>query len=174
MSVREFQSDILDLLAHRREQQKAMINDLRSLQQLYDANVFKRWYNSTDVKGHRLIHELVSRQLDEVLDYALTVSLLDIEARRNNDGLTALQLAEKRGYQEIKNILIRHNASTTAERVDPHEWSLDHDREAELNIVWMDLEMTALEEPEILECAVIITNKNLVILDSRKCIIFSI
>lgn len=173
MSMREFQSNILELLKYRREQ-KTMITDLRVLQQMYDVNIFKRWYNSTDVKGHRLIHELVSQQLDEVLDYALNASLLDIEARRDNDGLTALQLAEKRGYQEIKDILIKHNASTTAERVDPHEWSLDHDREAELNIVWMDLEMTALEEPEILECAIIITDKNLVMLASRKCIIFSI
>ena len=141
--MREFQLDVLDLLSRRRSEQDKIIAGLAQLKEVYDASFFKRWYNSTDSKGHRLIHELVARRLDAALDYALNASMLDIEARRDCDGLTALQLAEKRKYQEMRDILIKHRASADAEMVDAHEWKLDHDREAELNIVWMDLECFA-------------------------------
>jgi oligoribonuclease (3'-5' exoribonuclease) len=47
-------------------------------------------------------------------------------------------------------------------------WLSDDDKGKALNIVWMDLEMTSIENPEILECAVIITDKNLVELEKSK------
>ena len=37
-----------------------------------------------------------------------------------------------------------------------------------MNIVWIDLEMTSIENPEILECAVIITDKDLRELERGK------
>jgi hypothetical protein len=51
---------------------------------------------------------------------------------------------------------------------DVGAWLSDDDKGKALNIVWMDLEMTSIENPEILECAVIITDKNLVELEKSK------
>lgn len=35
-------------------------------------------------------------------------------------------------------------------------------RERMQNMIWLDLELTELEDPEVLECTVIVTDKDLV------------
>ncbi len=48
-----------------------------------------------------------------------------------------------------------------AQMADVARWSANADKEKDSNIVWLDLEMTSLKDPEILECAIIITDKDL-------------
>ncbi len=57
--------------------------------------------------------------------------------------------------------LLEELDSIEAQMADVARWSANADKEKARNIVWLDLEMTSLEDPEILECAVIITDKNL-------------
>lgn len=57
--------------------------------------------------------------------------------------------------------LLEELDSIEAQMADVARWSANADKEKARNIVWLDLEMTSLEDPEILECAVIITDKDL-------------
>jgi len=44
----------------------------------------------------------------------------------------------------------------------------DQGQQHPMNIVWLDLEMTSLEHPQIIECGVIITDKDLRELERRR------
>jgi len=57
--------------------------------------------------------------------------------------------------------LLKELGTIEAQMADVARWSANADKEKSTNIVWLDLEMTSLEDPEILECAVIITDKDL-------------
>jgi hypothetical protein len=64
--------------------------------------------------------------------------------------------------------LLQELGATETMTEDVSKWSPDEDRERAMNIVWVDLEMTSIENPQILECAVIITDKDLKELERGK------
>jgi hypothetical protein len=87
--------------------------------------------------------------------------------RRGSDGLTPLQLALENDNSEISDVLEELGA-IDIQTEDVSTWLSDDDKKKTMNIVWMDLEMTSLEDPDIMECAVIITDKDLHELDKGK------
>ncbi|CAF4822920.1 unnamed protein product, partial [Rotaria magnacalcarata] len=52
-----------------------------------------KWRNVSNDTKNSLVHELVERNLHEVIYHAITVLKLDINVRRGSDGLTPLQIA---------------------------------------------------------------------------------
>ncbi len=119
-----------------------------------------KWRNMSKQKNS-LLHELVDRELAEVIRHVVQVHKFDINVRRDTDGKTPLQLAQASvDGMDVVEVLKELGAKDILTE-DVRTWLSDDDKENAMNIVWVDLEMTSIEEPEILECAVIITDKDL-------------
>jgi hypothetical protein len=97
--------------------------------------------------------------LPDVVDYVIKNYDFDINIRRESDGSTPFQLAFDNQNSKMCDFLKGLGADETLD--DGLKWPPEKYKEYAMNIVWLDLEMTSLENPEILECAVIITDKNL-------------
>ena len=164
------QDDLLKVLAYGRTRQDKIIERLDNLLLDHGRVTLRKWYNSTDATGNSLLHELVQRDLDDVLAHVLREDKWDcnLYARRSSDRLTPYELAEELRRTSICELLKTHDADRPPQDEAAHSLT-DEEKENMMNIIWMDLEMTSLEEPEILECAVIITDKNLVELARGKC-----
>ena len=122
-------------------------------------SVIERWQNSQN-KNNSLLHELVEKQLLAVIEHIVRKHRLNINIRRTSDGLTPLQLASSKHDSQMCKKLKELGAEEVLVE-DVSKWNLNGDGKKGVNIVWIDLEMTSLEDPEILECAMIITDKDL-------------
>ncbi|CAF3151772.1 unnamed protein product [Rotaria sp. Silwood2] len=163
MAMDQFNRELLKLLSLGNDNQNSIIRRLDDLAKQFGTIMLGKWRNLSNNKNS-LLHELVERKLDDVLHYAMGKYELDINVRRGSDGLTPFQLASVNNDQTMCNLLKQLGANAI-QTEDVSKWSPDADREKSMNIVWIDLEMTSIEEPEILECAVIITDKDLQVLD---------
>ena len=166
MSLGELQSEMVKIFHAGRTDQGAIIQRLEKLYSDYGSKMIQKWRNMAN-KKNSLLHEFVERDMDDVIRYLLTEKQFDVNVKRESDDLTPLQLAMKNRNTSISNIL-REFGAENVETVDVRKWSSNEEKRQESNIVWMDLEMTSIEEPEILECAVIITDKDLVELERGK------
>lgn len=158
--MEKLQKALLEILSLGPQSQKSIIKQLENLVQQYGTLDIGRWRNLSDNSKNTLLHELVYRGLYEVLHYVLEKSQFDVNVRRGKDGLTPLQLAESLKDRKMCELLKKYGANEISTE-DVSKWLSDDDREQSMNIVWIDLEMTSIEDPHILECAVIITDKNL-------------
>ncbi len=159
MSMNQLQSELLKVLLLDQTNQKSMIKRLDDLYRNYGAINIRKWRNIPNNKN-TLLHELVEKELPEVIRHVVLKYEFDINIRRDTDGLTPLKLALQNDSTEICELLIELGAKDI-ETEDVSTWLSDEDKGKAMNIVWVDLEMTSIETPEILECAVIITDKDL-------------
>ncbi|CAF1645437.1 unnamed protein product [Rotaria magnacalcarata] len=161
---------LLKLLELGKNKQNSMIKRLDDAARDFGFINLTKWRNVSNDTKNSLVHELVERNLHEVIYHAITVLKLDINVRRGSDGLTPLQIATNAGDHQMCDLLKQLGASKVQSE-DASSFLSDEDREKSMNIVWLDLEMTSIVEPEILECAVIITDKNFQILDKGSWVI---
>lgn len=166
MSMGELQADLLKFLSAGRTDQKAIIERLGRFYSEYGSKMIQKWRNASN-KKNSLLHEFVEREMSDVIQYLILDREFDKNIRRDSDGLTPFQLAQKNRSSSIVKVLLELGVEQI-ETDDVGSWMSDDGGEKAMNIVWMDLEMTSIEDPEILECAVIITDKNLVELEKRK------
>jgi hypothetical protein len=151
--MQQLQPDLLQLLLLGKENQKAIIKRLDRLITEVGIAKIKKWRNFSNKHKNTLLHELVEMEMAEVVHYFLTKykSDININIRRESDCATPFQLANQNHDTEMCDLLIKFGA----------DQKQMEDEGKKLNIVWLDLEMTSLEKPQIIECAVIITDKDL-------------
>jgi ankyrin repeat protein len=159
--MNNLQIELLALLDKRNQNQDSISTELNTLIAEYGTRALKRWYNTSCPKKNTLLHELVERNLDRVLILILDKSFFDINARRMSDGLTPFQLAKAAHNDNICKILQASSADMSPVQRNDDWLSADEKEIRRSNLVWCDLEFTSLKNPEILECAVIITDKDL-------------
>ncbi|CAF5218051.1 unnamed protein product, partial [Rotaria magnacalcarata] len=117
------------------------------------------WRNSVKTRN-TLLHELVEKKCPNVIQYLLVEYNLDRTVHREADGKTPIELAQAKGYDDIVDALGEFDENKSiAETPDDDE--SEPSKKNRMNIVWIDLEMTSIEHPKIMECAVIITDKNM-------------
>ncbi|CAF1593294.1 unnamed protein product [Rotaria sp. Silwood1] len=170
MAMDQLNRELLKLLSLGNANQNSIIKRFDEVAKKFGTYSLVKWRDLSNNKKNSLLHELVDRKLPDVLHHVVRNYELDINIRRGSDGLTPLQLASLNKDQLMCNLLKQLGASEI-ETEDVSRWLSDEDKEKSMNIVWIDLEMTSIEEPEILECAVIITDKDLRELDRGSWVI---
>lgn len=164
----QLQRELLQLLSLGHTNQNTIIKRLDKVVMQHGTNLLQKWRNFSNNDKNSFLHELVEQHMEEVMRHVLERYELDVNVRRTSDGLTPYRLALKNGDNRICDLLKKYGASDDVSAEDNSQWLSDEDREKAMNIVWMDLEMTSIETPEILECAVIITDKDLNELERSK------
>jgi hypothetical protein len=157
--MNQLQPELLKLLLMGKTNETNIIKRLDDLYRRFGCLQIEKWRHMTNNKNS-LLHELVEKEMLEVVRHIVLEQHFDINIRRDSDGLTPLQLASENDNSEMCDLL-KELGAKDIQTEDVSQWSPDEDREKSLNIVWLDLEMTSIEDPEILECAVIITDKDL-------------
>lgn len=157
--MNQLQGELLKLLQRGRDNQDSIIKLLDDIYRKHGTMNIEKWRNMSN-KKNSFLHELVQEKMDEVIRHIITEHKFNINVRRDSDGLTPLQLAMENQNMELCEIL-RELGGEDIQTEDVWTWSPDDEKDKALNIVWIDLEMTSIEDPEIMECAVIITDKDL-------------
>jgi ankyrin repeat protein len=86
----------------------------------------------------------------------------NVNSQRPSDGSTPLHLAASFKQKDMLSLLIGLGSDPTIENhVNENCVEIILARERAQNMIWLDLELTDLEDPEVLECTVIITDKDL-------------
>jgi len=166
--MNQLNGELLKLLTLDKMNQQKIIKRLDDLFVKFGTFNIEKWRNLSN-KKNTLLHELVERDLSDVIRHVVQNYQVDINIQRDTDQLTPFQLALENKNTEMCNLLKELGAEEIL-TVDVSKWPLDEDREKSMNIAWVDLEMTSIENPEILECAVIITDKDLRELERGKLI----
>ncbi|CAF5025864.1 unnamed protein product, partial [Rotaria sp. Silwood1] len=125
------------------------------------------WRNPMNQKGNTLLHELVEKNCPDVIQHLARSHKLDIDVPRESDDKTPLDLAQFKDNEDMVNLLDELNDEKITQQSPDGDVS-EVDKRKRLNIVWLDLEMTSIEDPKIMECAVIITDKYLRELERGK------
>lgn len=149
--------------------QSDVIKQLDQIYRKYGSMNIEKWRNMSN-KKNSFLHELVEVEMIEVIRHIVLEQKFDIDLRRDSDGLTAYQLASQNKKAEICDVLEELGAQSI-ETVDVNLLSPDEEKIQSMNLIWLDLEFTSIEDPEIIECAVIITDKDLVELDRAEWVI---
>lgn len=167
MDQNTLQLEIEKLLSQHEDDESLMINKLEKLVGKVGTEKLSEWRNATNKSKNTLIHELVEKNCPNVIQFLVQKCKLDPNIHREIDGKTPLELAEAKENEEIVRILEELRQNKAAQQIlDDDE--PDPETRSRTNIVWVDLEMTSIENPKIMECAVIITDKYLNELDRSK------
>ncbi|CAF0766337.1 unnamed protein product [Adineta steineri] len=160
------------LLSMKSTDEQAIIEALDQLVKDFGVDEVQRWYQPQSKHKNLLIHEFVRMGLMKTIEHAVKDLGFNINAKRESDGNTSLHLArwyKKPDVSELFQILgaditIVNNYGEVVE-------GLDQLKEKMMNIIWLDTELKSLDDPHILECAVIITDKHLKELERGQWIV---
>jgi hypothetical protein len=167
--MNQLNGELLKLFTLGKMNQQKIIERLDDLFVKFGTFKIEKWRNLSN-KKNTLLHELVERDLSDIIRHVVQNYQVDINIQRDTDQLTPFQLALENNNTEMCSLLKELGAEEIL-NVDVAKLLLDEDRGKSMNIAWVDLEMTSIENPEILECAVIITDKDLRELERGKLII---
>lgn len=152
--------------------QHEYVTALRKLGDEHGMRHLALWVNQRTRYKNGLLHTFVLKSLTEVVRFLLEEVGCDINSQRTGDGSTACHLACFFQKKNIVLLLLRHNPDLTlCDHKNVPAAVIKAVEEKFYNIAWVDLELTDLpevlfddenEKPEVLECAVIITDRNLV------------
>jgi len=163
--------EVLDVLSS-----ESIIEGLDGLISNFGVDVLKAWRLNSKHK-HALVHELVRRKKGPALKYLVKAHQFDINVPRESDQCTPLHLSGWTKQPELMKLLVDLGADTTLENKYGEDGSkvLAISIKSE-NLVWLDLELTNLAEDgpvgdAILECALVITNKDLTELSRQSWVI---
>eukprot|EP00808_Paulinella_micropora_P030105 g3708.t1 len=143
-------------------------SDATALCQALDALVAKEgvecvgsWKDSSKHK-HGLVHLLTIQGRSEALQHMVDKHGLDINAPRPSDQCTPAHLCKWYRKEDVMKTIIALGADLSLKnKYKETAQDLVSLVEKIKNIIWLDLELTSLEEPQVMECAVIITDKDL-------------
>ncbi|CAF3940248.1 unnamed protein product [Adineta steineri] len=159
MSLTQLNRELLKLSLLDKNDQDSFINQLDDLFRKFGIYNIEKWRNLSN-KNNTLLHEFVEKDLPFAIRHVINKYTFDINVRRDTDGRTLFQLALDQKNKKMHNFL-KELAADKISQIDVSKRQNDEDRKKSTNIVWVDLEMTSIDDPEILECAVIITDKDL-------------
>ncbi|CAF1136750.1 unnamed protein product [Rotaria sordida] len=160
MTRNMIQNEIEEILSLSNDDQPLMINRLDKLIQKVGIEQITAWRNPTNKSGNTLMHEFVEKNCPDVIQHLAVKYQFDIDIHRESDDKTPSDLAQSKDDEEMVNLLQELNYNKMIEQ-SPDDAASQVDNRKKMNIVWLDLEMTSIEDPKIMECAVIITDKYL-------------
>lgn len=117
----------------------------------------KAWRNLSNGTKNTLLHEFVEGNQREAVRHLIEKYEFRTFFTRESDNKTPLEVAEKQRNWPMRDLIIELGGENRPRK------------ENHLNIVWMDLEFTSFDDPQILECAVIITDRNLQVIERSEC-----
>ncbi|UJR14362.1 hypothetical protein I4U23_001358 [Adineta vaga] len=171
MSMHELNTELEKLLMQmNKHNQSKVIKRLDEIKDDYGAKNIEKWQNRSNNKN-ALLHELVERDMADVISHVIEKYRFDVNVRRASDGSTPYDLASQDANEELC-VLLKKFGAGGAEVERGSRWPTDEEKLKSMNIIWLDLEMTSIEEPEIMECAVIITDSDLNTLDKGSIYIY--
>ncbi|CAF0767591.1 unnamed protein product [Adineta steineri] len=138
-------------------------NIIKELDEIFDEfNVrqVNSWRNLSNKTKNTLLHELVDKNYLEVVRHVISKYQLRTFFKRESDGLTPIDLAKLNEDWDMWDLLIEFDDDKTIKETYD-QFAIKQQKDKMMNIVWMDLEFTSFQNPKILECAVIITDKDL-------------
>ena len=133
----------------------------------FQPRLVNAWRNLSNGTKNTLLHELVEHNCLDVVRHLISKYQLRTFFKRESDGLTPLQLAHEKNYSQMKDLLMEFTDDKTSNEINEQSLTKE-EKEKMMNIVWMDLEFSSFENPQILECAVIITDKDLQQIERSK------
>ena len=184
----EFEQRLLALFQTKATDEDPIIETLDKLVQEFGRDKVQQWFQGQSKNQNHLIHEFVRVGWGKTLEHAVKDLGFDMNVQRQYDKNTALHLAKWYKRPEMAELLLRLGADPTIKnKYDEAPEGLDELKEQMANIIWLDtgscrsfrhrafhlfrLELTSLDDPHILECAVIITDKNLKELERGQWIV---
>jgi hypothetical protein len=165
MSKSPLQQQIEDLFSHNNHDQPSIIRKLDKLVDTFGIEQIKDWRNSSNKTRNTLMHELVERNYLDVVRHVCYQHHLDLDVHRELDGRTPIELAQLKDDDGEMCRLLKELENNKASMQNQEEDTPEPEKRKKMNIIWLDLEMTSIEDPKIMECAVIITDKDLNELD---------
>ena len=160
MSEKTLHHEMEKLLSQEEDSSESMIDKFKELIQKYGIEGIKEWRNLADKTKNTIIHELADKNCIGIIQYLVCECHFDVNIHRESDGKTPLELAQQKGLHDMI-CLLEDLSQNKMFLPTPDEDASEPDYRRKLNIVWIDLEMTSIEDPKIMECAVIITDKYL-------------
>uniref|UniRef100_A0A0G4G2M4 Exonuclease domain-containing protein n=1 Tax=Chromera velia CCMP2878 TaxID=1169474 RepID=A0A0G4G2M4_9ALVE len=131
----------------------------------------QKW-RSADKHKASLIHLAASKDKDEVCKWLVKEAGCDVNAQRESDQGTALHLSIWFGSEKATKVL--KDLGADLDLKNAYEETA-HDMHSKMekykNIVWLDLELTSLDDPKILELAVCVTKKDLTVVAEKEWVI---
>ena len=140
---------------------KEITDALEELISTYGRDTLMQWRDSSKHKAG-LIHHLVAKRKPDAIVFLHREHMFDVDMKRESDQCTPLHLAGWSRQIKVVDALLSCGAATTAVNSygETPQKALEM-RERASDIVWLDLELTSLDDPEIMECVVVITDKDL-------------
>ncbi|CAF1476000.1 unnamed protein product [Adineta ricciae] len=169
MSMKDLSKDLQRLFQNRIDENR-LIKKLDELINEYGIRQINAWRNLSNGTKNTLLHEVIEQNYPNVVKHLIIKHQLRTFFQRESDHLTPFELAFTKKNRQICDILIELGDENTLENVSENI-SLKKSKDQMMNIIWMDLEFTSFENPQILECAVIITNKDLKEIQRKQWII---
>jgi hypothetical protein len=147
----------LENILNNSNRQSFIIKQLDELIKQYGILQIESWRND---RKNSLLHELVDKHYYDAIQYLVSKYNFNTSIKREIDSLTPFELAHLNQDWKMCNLLLEFSDDKTS--TDTYEqFVLKKQKNKMMNIVWMDLEFTSFDNPKILECAVIITDKDL-------------
>lgn len=139
-----------------------IIEILDKIVEKFGKDTVEQWFQPESKHKNLLIHDFVRLNWPKTLEHAVTSLGFNMNFQRQYDLNTALHLTKWYKRPEIATLLVRLGADVTIKnKYDETAEALEELKEEMAKIIWLDLELTSLDKSEILECAVIVTDKNL-------------
>ena len=151
--------------------QTYIIQQLDELIKQYGVGKIDSWRNMSKPTRNCLLHEFVLKQYYDVIRHMLSNYHFKSSIKRESDHLTPFELAFDNGDWKMCDLLMEFCDDKLYSDSYEQFVSKIH-RNKSMNLVWLDLEMTSLINPKILECAVIITDKDLNELGRRMFFVY--
>jgi len=148
-----------------------IIQQLDELIKQYGVGKIDSWRNMSKPTRNCLLHEFVLKQYYDVIRHMLSNYHFKSSIKRESDHLTPFELAFDNGDWKMCDLLMEFCDDKLYSDSYEQFASKIH-RNKSMNLVWLDLEMTSLINPKILECAVIITDKDLNELGRRMFFVY--
>ncbi|CAF1077214.1 unnamed protein product [Rotaria sordida] len=160
----------LEKILKERNSESTIIEQLDDLIKRYGVMEIEAWRNMSNGTNNTLLHELVDRHYLDVIQYIVSKFNLKVLIKRETDNITPFELAHLLQDWRMCNLLLELGDDKTSTNIYD-QYVMKKQKDKMMNIVWMDLEFTSFDNPEILECAVIITDKDLNELERKEWIV---
>ncbi|CAF0976606.1 unnamed protein product [Rotaria sp. Silwood1] len=169
MSMQKLNKELAKLL-NERHLESSLTERLDNLIKRYGVIQIEAWRNMSDGTKNTLLHELVCRQCLDIIRYIVPKFNLNVSITRETDKMTPFELAHSLQDWKMCNLLLELGDDKTSTNTYD-QYAMKKQKDKMMNIVWIDLEFTSFDNPEVLECAVIITDKDLNELERKAWVV---
>ena len=140
--------------------ENTIIKELDDIIEEFGIDKVNSWRNLSNRTKNTLLHELVDKNYINVVRHVIIKYNLRTFFKRESDGATPIEVARLNQHWKMWDLLFEFGDDKTLNETY-EQFASKKQRDKMMNIVWMDLEFTSFDNPQILECAVIITDKDL-------------